>query len=155
MKILLTLSILFIIGCNFDVNTLDPQVSNSLEYSKKDKLFLKEFTDDTTRSSCLVSEAWVEFSWINKLHYGKVLKTKPGGNQLALKFNPKTFSLDLNEYLWSWVLIGSTYGTFGRENGIFILDLNDKIIPNNFEIYLNKIRPNKLKVCKILLNANR
>jgi hypothetical protein len=91
MKILLTLYILLITGCNLDVNTSDPQVSNSLEDSKKDKLFIKEFTVDTTRSSCLVDEAWVEFSWINKLNQGKVLKSKFDEIQLALKFNPKLF----------------------------------------------------------------
>ena len=100
-----------------------------------------------------VNEAWEEFSWINKLHDGKVLKSKFDETQLALKFDPKFFSLDINEYLISWVLIDSTYGAFGRENEIFILYLNDKIIPNNFEIYLNKIGPSKLKVCKFLLNA--
>lgn len=99
MKLLLTLYILIITGCNFDVDTANPQASESIKDSKKDKLFIKEFTVDTTRSSCLVSEAWVEFPWKNKLNYGSVLKTKLGGIQLLLKFNPKTFSPDPIEYI--------------------------------------------------------
>lgn len=153
MKILGLFCILFLIGCNLDVNTSDPQASNSIKDSKKDKLLIKVLSIDTTKSSCFIDEAWIEYSWRNQVKYGKLSKFKPGGIQLVIKSNQELFSLDPAEYLWSWEFVDSVYGPLASYSGLYTLGLNEKHYPNSFEIYLEKQRPYKLRLCKILLYA--
>jgi hypothetical protein len=153
MKKLVLIFILFLTGCNIGVNTSDPQASQTIKASQKDKLFIKAFKVDTIKSSLFIDEAWIEFSWRNKVKYGKVFKFRPGGIQLVLKFNPKTFSLDPYKYLLNWEFIDSIYGPLASYDGLYTLELNEKVMPTNFEIYLQREHPDTVRLGKIYLVA--
>jgi hypothetical protein len=152
-KILIVLLSLNFISCNLDINTVDPQASKSITASKKEKLFIEEFLVDTTKSTCFVNQAWVEYNWRNQLHFGKVFKNRIGGLQLVLNFDPKDLPFGSNDYLWKWRLIDSTYGTFGMENGRYALNLDEKESPLGFKISLIQL-PSKKEVCTIFLKKN-
>jgi hypothetical protein len=151
MKILFSICIFLIIGCNINTNTSDPQASKNIIDSQKDGLFIERYAIDS--QSCLMAakQAWVEFSWRNKWNNGKIMKYKNGTRQLVLTFDAKSVSLDPYDYIWKWVISDSKYGTFRSCNGIYALDLPEKIIPPCFKISVYMIRPNKKDICDIFI----
>ncbi len=151
MKRFLYLIVLYT-SCNLDVNTTDPQASKNIFFSKTNNFFLKEYQVDINKTFCKINEAWVEYVWKNEIVNGKKKRKRLEGTQLLINLDYQNLPLISEEYLISWELINSTYGVFGRGNGVFILDLDDKNIPDKFEILLNKKDDNWENVCTISLN---
>ena len=139
-------------GCNLEVNTVDPQASSSINESKNQKVFLKQYNVLSKDTSCLVNEAWVEYAWKNELDDSKKIRKELGGTQLVLNLDLQKLPVEINGYLISWELIESTYGKFGSSNGVFVLNLKGQVHPNKFQIYLRGRNAKKEEMCVINLS---
>jgi hypothetical protein len=154
MKLISIFVLVVLASCNFDANTVDPQASESITNSKRDGFFIEEFTVDKEKYCSAPGEAWVEYSWKNRLRYGKILKTTTFGRQLVLKIDPKKFDLDPYYYIETWELKDSIHNILGSSNGVYTIDLKNESKPKVFDIDLIRLQPTKSNLCKIRLTGN-
>ncbi|HEY4060512.1 MAG TPA: hypothetical protein VGM30_01355 [Puia sp.] len=84
----LSLLLFFIMACNLEVNTSDPQASSDIKTSKQGGFFITDYFYSPLPTNMFnISEVWVESIWFNKIRDGKVVKEKSDGLQLNLKLN--------------------------------------------------------------------
>ena len=150
MKFVLLSFIIALMSCNLDVNTSDPQSSRSIDEAKKNGFYITEYIVSCSDSQYKVDEAWVEYAWKNEADGFKVHKKRTTSTQLNLKM--KVFPLHPREYLLSWKLEDSTYGTLGFSNGCFTEFLPQNAVPEKFTINVVKTAE-KRNVCTIVLTA--
>jgi hypothetical protein len=151
-KYFLSLSFL---SCNLELNTVDPQVSASIEQSKDNNFFLQEYSVIHSSCQAKIREVWVEFTWKNALVGGKLTKQKLGGQQLLLRFEDYDSTLmPKNKYLILWEIEESEYGSFGSSNGNYDLQLKKGDLPNKFHIVIRKIDSLKTQICEIILKKD-
>ena len=146
MKIALLITLITmatLMGCNLEVNTVDPQASSTIEESKRDGFFLKEYKADQLRQGFFeIKEAWVEYVWKNQLVNDKIVKTKTGGLQLNLKLEMfMNNEFKEKRYLLDWEM-KNTNGFFGKSNGVYMLYLKDQELPDSFNITIGRIKNN-------------
>jgi hypothetical protein len=138
---------LFLFGssCSYDINTVDPQSSTSIALSKKDGLYVCEFSADNGLGFVSrVDEAWVEIVWFNQLTGGKREKRKIDEVQLSLKlkdFSDSNFKRD--EYIVNWLMKDNKDKVLGRSNGVYVLPLDKKQIPDSIRISVCKLGDNR------------
>ncbi|HYF31809.1 MAG TPA: hypothetical protein VD993_11880 [Chitinophagaceae bacterium] len=128
---------LFLISCNADVNTVDPQASSSIENSKKDSFFIQEY--NSTSRFADVKEAWVEYKWKNEASLFSKSKVRTTGVQLNIKVNDfKNPEFDENEYFITWEMVVPGIGTIGTGNGVYSLSINTGRVPDSVKIEVKK-----------------
>ncbi|MGC4038628.1 MAG: hypothetical protein QM764_21880 [Chitinophagaceae bacterium] len=150
MKFISFVSLIFLIACNFEVNTTDPQASISIETSKADHFFKKEYTV-INDSGCVIHEAWIEETWKIKIENGSVVKKGLSTHQLILQVDSLPPEITYDNYVVKWQLEDSMYGILGSANGVYIMDLREGEFPKSFTI-IGHERNNPAKVfCKIYL----
>jgi hypothetical protein len=141
--------ILFGSSCRYDINTVDPQSSTSIAYSKRDGLYVCEFlAENGIRFDPSVEEAWVEHVWFNQLTIGKWAKRKTDEVQLSLKlrdFSDSNFKRD--RYIVSWLMKDNKNKVLGRYNGVYVLPLDKNQIPDSISISVCKLADNREATC--------
>lgn len=142
MRLTLIFFVLILSGCNLDIDTSDPMASKTINDSKKDGFFLREYNASSTDTSYKIKEAWIEHIWFNEVKGFRVYKKSVQSIQLNLRV--ASLPLNGNEYFLNWEMADSTYGIFGTSNGCYVLDLKQEKIPDSFKIDLYKIDLNKI-----------
>src|ERR1700755_1010360 len=122
-RITLKLSLIMIVsfGChNLEVNTTDPQASSDMNTSKQSGLFIQEYKlFQASNTNIKVKDAWIEYSWRNKLEGSKVVKLKTGGVQLNFNITGLPGAFNTSNYLNTWQMKGRADGFVGRSNGLY------------------------------------
>lgn len=142
-KWLILIFVIFLInGCNCQVNTTDPQISENIADSKKNKVFLKEYIlSSKTDTNIVVNEAWSEKTWFYEIHNGVKVKVQKYGCQLCFKLKQTPFlkyrldKLDAwrMKYLPSRKYVGIYYGTYK-------LGFNECNIPDSLNLTLIEVK---------------
>jgi hypothetical protein len=147
MKNLLSITsiiIINLIGCNPEINTVDPQASSAITESKKNGFFIKAYkVDQVPKDFFSVKEAWVEYVWKNKLVNGKAVKTKTDGLQLNLILDVfRGTEIVNNRYLLDWEMKDEINGFFGKSSNVYFLFLKGTELPDSFNITIGKVKDN-------------
>jgi len=138
---------LFLFGssCSYDINTVDPQSSTSIANSKRDGMYVCEYSPEgglVTISS--VKEAWVEHVWYNQVSVGNRKKRRIDEVQLNLNLGDfKDSSLRRDEYLVNWLMKDDMDRVLGMSNGLYVLSLDKRQIPETIRVSVCKIGQNR------------
>lgn len=141
---------IFINGCNSQVNTTDPQISKNIQESKKNGVFLKQyFIESTTDKNIILEEAWTEKTWFYEIHNGKAIKVQKYGCRLCfnlkqtpdLKYNLK----NLNNWLMDCPKIDFYVGI---AYGVYELSYQDCNIPDTVSLDLIEQTETKTGITK-------
>lgn len=140
-SIFFLISMLFLISCNLDVDTTDPQASRNIFQSKKNKLFLSEYELDTMDNPIFrIKEAWIEKSWNWEINYGFKEKVETGGYQLNLLLDSFIDSkIKNNEYVLNWRMKNEFNGYFMSTGDVYTLFIKQDIPPDTFNIIIEQI----------------
>jgi len=140
--LLLPLLLTCFINCNSQVNTSDPQVSKNIIESKKSGFFVAEYgLTYTSDPNIILEQAWMEKTWFNQVHNGKVKHVAK--NYCSLYFKLKQtkglrYRMDkmndwLMEYPETGYYVGLAYGTY--EIGIPDCKVRDSIKINLIAVF--------------------
>jgi hypothetical protein len=138
-------------SCGLETNTVDPQVSNNIAFSKQHHLFIREYvTKPTADTTIPLDEAWLEYVWKNKS--GDAIENL-GSVQLVIKLKTKSHANQFGIYLLDWYLQSPKLGYFGSGNGVYDLSIPDSIYPTSFVVEAYKIdtADNKRKIGELEL----
>lgn len=124
---------------NIELNTVNPQTSNSISDSKKNAFFIAEYklAPADLRKGIILNDTWVEYVWKNTLKDGKRIKEKLSGIQLVMKtnsmvslgFSDSTFLINWKIEVEDNQLPGS-----GSGNGAYINYLASKNPPDTIKV---------------------
>ena len=142
---IISFAIFSLMSCNWDVNTSDSQESPNIFQSKKNKLFLSEYElKEMDTPIFKIKEAWMEKCWKWKLNYGFKEKEEIGCYQLNLLLdnfvNP---NFKNNEYGIKWQMENNIHGYFGSSGNIYSLIVEQKILPDTFNIKVEQINEDR------------
>ena len=143
---LVVVTICILLGCNLDVDTSDPMASETIEKSKENGYFIKEYKA-ISDSSCDVQEAWIEYTWKYEAHGCNIKKARIA-NYTQVNLRVKYLPINSDEYLLKYRLEDSTYGIFGTSNGCYVLHLKEENLPAKFKISLYKFSTGLHKIEK-------
>ena len=137
--------IISLTGCNFDVNTSDPQESPNILQSKKSKLFLAQYElMDMAPPVFEIKEAWMEKSWKWKTNYGFKEKVETGRYQLNLllhSFIDTNFKN--NEYGLKWKMENELNGYFRSSGNVYTISIKKLIIPDTLNILIEQMNEDR------------
>lgn len=128
------------ICCNLEVDTSDPQLSESIEKSKQDHFFIAEYSlADSLNRFMDITEVWAEHVWFNKVDKWRVSKQSISGIQLNLKVdNFYDSAFELKDYMRTWIMKDDNDNFVGQSNGLFNMSFKDKMAPEVVEIIICK-----------------
>ena len=125
--VLTSVSLLSMIGCNIDVpdRTLSTQISETIEESKANGVFLAEYRPNRK----IIKKAWVEIPWVYDT-LGNI--KKQGGNELYIEAKD---SIGLSDS-WSECEQGDTSnGNFSMGADYLIYELTEEELSKDTLIY--------------------
>ena len=132
---------LFLMSCNLEINTTDPQASSNIAESKTSGFFIAQYHPSPIPDNIFVVEqAWIETVWFNKIVSGKVVKAKSNQIQFNLKltnFSSRDFAND--KYILNWEMKDHEGHGVGTGNGVYILELKGQSIPDSIQLSIYKI----------------
>jgi len=133
---------LFVMSCNLEINTVDPQASIDIYSSKEDSFFIQEYQPALNSDSIFdFSEVWIERCWKYTIIENKKTKMKTDGLQLNFKLSKfNTAYFQPSNYLAGWDMVLRDNGYAGQSNGVFTIFLKQDDIPQNFDIIINKLK---------------
>jgi hypothetical protein len=139
--IVIIYSAVFLLACNFDVNTSDPQQSVNIAQSKGNNLFVSEYDlEDIDTSIFNIKEAWLEKSWRWETNFFNKKRLVTGGYQLNLlldSFHNTNFSNE--NYNSEWMMKNNLNdGYFGIQYTYFLF-LKKKIVPDTLRVLILKV----------------
>ena len=128
-----------------EINTATPQASSSLEESKKNNFFIKEYKVLGDKEDFFkVKEAWVEFAWKYQLRNGK--KTMKRFNEIQLVMKLSNFNSEKireGDYLVNWQIDEISHGTVGSGNYVYDLSLSSIELPDTLTFFVKDDLANK------------
>ncbi len=124
---------------HIEINTVDPQISVSIEKSKKEDLLKQVYILDTLTSlkKINIKQAWIEEVWKNSFKDDNLYKEKLGGIQLVINTSDfQIFGYKENTFLneWNIQIDKQQLQGSGRANGMYIFYLKDSIPPNRIKV---------------------
>jgi len=136
------LFIIIMSGCYFDTNTTDAMCSDNISSSKKNSLFLNEYTLlDENKKVLSVKESWIEYNWRNEtMGLGIVkMKTKTGGLQLNILLEDTDQYFSINNFYKTWRIRNNMGDYLALNNNLCCSDIGTETPPDSIYLMISKI----------------
>lgn len=135
--LILFLLIVCFIGCDFETNTVNPQMSNSIRESSEHSLLLAEGETKVSQRNRLVKEVWIERSWKNSIKKGKKYRELLGPKNVVVTLNESKI-FDKGNYSIDWILTDAKGFKFGSGNNGY--DLEVDTLPDSINLILINLK---------------
>jgi len=90
---------------DIELNTVNPQTSNSIAESKRNGFFIADYklASNDLQKDITLNDTWVEYVWKNTLKDGERIKERTGGVQFIMKTNSMgDLGFSDSTYLINW-----------------------------------------------------
>ena len=135
----------FVLSCNMEINTVDPQASTGVDMSKQYGFFITEYrSQDLGNKFVNINELWAEHVWFNKIKKGKIVRE--GTEEVQLNFKVDSFynpNFVQENYMIDWIMKDAKGSSIGQSNGLFNLIFKETNAPDSIEISICKFRKDR------------
>jgi hypothetical protein len=110
-----------------DLNTVDLQVSKSIEDSKKKGVFIRKVNIIFKDKACTVENAWIENTWLNDINaLHRAIKKLPHESLVIKLVYCDSLEKKFGDFNVSWYIIDKNENYFARKRGLYVLRGSDK-----------------------------
>ena len=127
-------------ACHLDINTVDPQASESIKASKDASLFIQQYVMVGGSDSVLsIGEIWVEKGWRYTIVGNKVVKKQAGGPQLVFKrLGFKNSSLREDGFASAWNMHLEDDMVVAQNGDIYSFELKNSALRTEYNIVIDE-----------------